>query len=146
MFKRIILIIMAIMLMASTSYAAAIQTPYQFGAMKVLVVDWTAEANGSFIAVESNTINGTVGWVETKPGTTAPTTLYDITLKNSYGLDIMGGKLSNRSATVAEGTAPYDSVNDLFLTTPVAGPLTIAITNNIVNAATGTLTIYFWVY
>ena len=140
------LIIVLIMFMVSIASAETDITNHQFGAMKVMVINWTAEANGTFIAAETNTINGTVGWVETKPGTTAPTTLYDITLKNNDAYDVMGGKLADRSATLTEGVAPYDPVNDLFVNYPVRGPLTIAITNNSVASATGTITIFYWVY
>ena len=42
----------------------------------------------------------------TNPGATAPTTLYDITLLDSDGIDMAGGVLANRSATVSEEAIP----------------------------------------
>lgn len=144
--KNIFLLVLMTIIFASSAYAEVEITNHQFGSMKVMVIDWTAETNGTFTVAETNAINGTVGWVETKPGSTAPTALYDITLTNSDGLDIMGGKLADRSATLAEGSAPYDTVGAIYLTTPVRGPLDITITNNSVNSATGTISIFFWVY
>jgi len=144
MFKRLLLIVTMIMSLVPLVSAATTQTVYKFGSMKVLVIEWTAETDGSFISATTNAINGVVALVETKPGSTAPTSLYDVTLKNNNNYDIMGGKLSDRSAVITEAVVPYDSVNDLYLTHPVRGPLTIDITNNSVNSATGSIIIYYF--
>jgi len=44
--------------------------------------------------------------IVTNPSATAPTTLYDITLVDDEDLDIAGGVLANRSATVTEQEVP----------------------------------------
>jgi len=140
------LIVMLILVIASASNAATTINNYSFGEMRTMVISWTAEADGSFVAAQTNAINGVIWWVETDPGATAPTAAYDITLKNADGLDVMGGKLADRSATATEGSQPYDAGGSVYLKIPVRGPLTIAITNNIVNAAVGTITIFYFTY
>jgi len=85
-------------------------------------------ADGSFPATASRPIDGWIIRVETNPdGTTAPTALYDITLTDQDGLDVMGGVLANRSATATEhvlAPQPY-----------VRGAVTITPTGNSVNDA-----------
>lgn len=75
-------------------------------------------------------VRGMILGIETAPGlngdltTALPTTLYDITLLDAYGLDVMDGTLANRSGTVAEKVVasagiPVDS--ELTLTIAAAG-------------------------
>ncbi len=72
--------------------------------------------------------------IEVIPGTgTAPTAGYAATLKDGTGLDIAGGLLTGLSATVPALFA----VN----TAPLNGTLTIAVTGNSVNSATGTFVV-----
>lgn len=53
-------------------------------------------------------LSGYIVGIETIPGengdktTDCPTALYDITLDDSYGYDLAGGSLANRSASVGE--------------------------------------------
>lgn len=88
----------------------------------------TADASdGSWPATASDPIDGWIIRVETNPGATAPTALYDLTLVDTDGLDVMGGVLANRSATLTEhvlSPQPY-----------VRGAVTITGTNNAVNSA-----------
>lgn len=108
----------------------------------VITVTWTAHTDGT---VTSEAIDvqpeGYVFMVVTNPGATAPTTLYDITLTDSDGVDIMGGTLANRSATLSEQAVPAVSAG-LYGPRYVAGDLTLNISGNAVNAATGTVVIY----
>jgi len=77
----------------------------------------------------------------TDPSATAPTTLYDITLVDDGSLDLAGGELANRSATLREQAIPKlngscygDRVIDggLVVTIAAAG-----------NAKIGDLILYF---
>ena len=100
-----------------------------------LEMSWIAHTDGSFTSVEtSENIDGWVLEAITDPGATQPQASYDITLSDAYG-DVMGSAMLNRSATVTE------RVKALSGTTPitpfVAGKLTLAITANNVNGATG---------
>ena len=144
--KTILFITTILLLINSFAFAASsvTQSHYKHGDMNVLVIEWVADTDGSFTSFTTRTIDGVVGVVETDPGSTAPTAAYDITLKNSGGVDIMGGKLGDRSATATETEIPYNSNESVHLTYPVRGPLTLAISNNSVNSATGTVTIYFF--
>jgi len=113
---------------------------------KVLTIAWTGAAAGG--AIDAITINpvtyGLEGWflysVETNPGTTAPTDNYDIAITDADGFDIAGGLLADRDQTNTEmvnlrvAAAGYPMVR---------GNLSVAITNNSVNSATGTIILAF---
>ncbi len=71
----------------------------------------TASSGGTFTCITNSYVNGWILYIETDPGSTAPTTLYDIDLDNDNGRDVMGGALDDRSATVTEGTRPLDNGN-----------------------------------
>lgn len=67
--------------------------------------------------------------VQTYPGTTNPTALYDIVINTSRGLDLMEGNLANRSASLPERAFPSTIVAG------IANALTIVITGNSVASA-----------
>lgn len=107
-------------------------------------ISWTFTGDAANGTVPNLTITGDPlaymkGWwiyyVETDPGATAPTALYDVVINNAAGRDIMGGALANRSATATEDAEPTRA-------TPVDGDLTIAVSNNAVNSATATIKIW----
>lgn len=69
-------------------------------------VDWTSDGGGDAVVVLPAGIVGWLVYVDTTPdsGGTAPTA-YDLTLKDSGGLDLLGGNCSGdneRSATIKE--------------------------------------------
>jgi len=73
--------------------------------VRLLQVSYTtASSGGTFTCVTNNDVTGWILNVETDPGATAPTTLYDVDLDNANGRDIMGGALDDRSATETEDT------------------------------------------
>lgn len=94
-------------------------------------VDWVADNANGTVPTATMTIDGYLMLCETSPGTTAPTTNYDITLVNSAGVDVMEGELANRSAVATERTS--------WSVRYVSGNVTFTLTNNSVNSATGTL-------
>lgn len=119
--------------------------------LKILTFAWVGDAGGGTVpATNTNTeitkaIQGhSVYMVVTIPGSgVAPTNLYDITLKDGDGLDTMGGTLADRSATVTELALPkLESVSPIYGKRPVNGVITLTITNQNVNSATGTVRIY----
>jgi hypothetical protein len=71
------------------------------------VVDWVSITGGTAVSMNINMV-GFLVEVETIPGqngvpaTDPPDSLYDITITDPYGYDLMGGKLADRSNTVAE--------------------------------------------
>lgn len=111
------------------------------GKVQKIVCDWIGDAtNGSVPATVIKTFAGVVLRVVTDPGTTAPTTLYDITLTDVNGLDVLNGNGADRSATVTEQCFP--TVATVPVECPVVGALTLTITNNIVVSATGSVIVY----
>lgn len=110
--------------------------------VQVITVTWTAHTDGS-VTSEAIDIDpqGYVFMVVTNPGAVAPTALYDITLTDADGVDIMGGTLANRSATASEQVIPA-VVSGIYGGRYVIGGLTLNLTNNSVNGAGGTVVIY----
>jgi hypothetical protein len=103
--------------------------------------------NGVFPATAINSANLTKlqGWylyqAQTKPGTTAPTALYDITLIDANGYDIMGGLLNNRSATLAETVLAGFAAAGYPIVSPSG--FTITPTGNSVASGSFTLVLTF---
>jgi len=85
-------------------------------------------------------IGGLLSSVTTNPGTPAPTALYDITLEDKDGVDVMGGALSNRADAASEVAYPKEPAGAVNLNgVAVCGALTFKLTNNSVNSAVGTV-------
>ena len=113
---------------------------------KVITIAWTGAAAGG--AIDAITVNaqtyGIEGWylysVETNPGTTAPTDDYDIVINDADGLDIAGGLLANRDSSVTEMVNLRAAATGYPM---VRGNLSVAISGNSVNSATGTIIMTF---
>lgn len=104
------------------------------------VITWDAGAGAS--TVTSATFNVAEpcyfisGW--TNPATaTAPTADYDIGITNSDGADYFGLALNDRHTTASEIAVPVSPGAGLAV-----GAVTFALTNNSVNDADGTVTLY----
>ncbi len=105
----------------------------------VLKMAWGTDGSGDFTAVDTiYPIDGMVMLIETNPGTAAPTDNYDITLRNTNGIDICGdsgaagseaedGACANRDTTVSEETLVLLNGNYGMIT--VYGVLTLDILN-----------------
>jgi len=113
---------------------------------KVLTLAWTGDASGgSMPAVSVVTATyGIEGWflysVETNPGATAPTDDYDIVINDADGLDIAGGLLANRDTANTEMVSLRAAAAGYPM---VRGNLSVVITGNSVNSATGTVIMTF---
>jgi len=107
-----------------------------------LTYTWTADASdGSVPATSSEqSYDGYVVLVVTDPGSTAPTDNYDITLTDGDGVDIMGGTLANRDTANTEQAVP--KIDAVYGARWVSGAITLTITNNSVNSATGEVKIW----
>lgn len=113
---------------------------------KGLVFSWIADSSdGSVPATTSMLrIDGYIIKVITNPGTTAPTDNYDITLTNIDGADVVHGELANRDTTNTEEIVPIPADNvTVYGGSAVIGRITLNITNNSVNSATGTVTVIY---
>ena len=115
----------------------------------ILSIYWTADGSGDVTANFSEE-PGLVKWdtgllighscyyVTTKPGSalddpprTAPDADYDVLIADGNGLDIFGGQLIDRSATVAENAAPLIGI------VPLYGPITCVGDWSVVIAGAG---------
>jgi hypothetical protein len=93
---------------------------------KRIVFDWTSDAAGAVNGTLSRRLNGYIRAVKTNPdNTAAPTDLYDITLTDEDGFDVLAGAGANRSTVNTEQIQP--TINSQ----PVAvdSPLELKITN-----------------
>lgn len=119
----------------------------------VLQFAWTADTDGSFASVSTDDTNYNdfftmtdmiKGWdlvyAQTDPGATAPTASYDIAVTDANSEDMFGTFLNNRSATATE--SQFAVVGGSEATRPITGALTLSITNNSVNAATGVVRLH----
>lgn len=78
----------------------------------------------------------------TNPGdTTAPTDNYDITVDDSFGCDIFGGELENRASGGTEQAVPM--VGAGYMGRPIPSALSVALTNNAVASASGSIYLVF---
>lgn len=81
------------------------------------------------------------GWVlyycVSNPGSTAPTDLYDITLTDSDGVDVMGAALTNLSSSTAEQIVPT------YIFPMIAGSWTWTLSGNAEANATGSVKCFF---
>lgn len=72
------------------------------------IIDWVSDASTGAAVSMNISMVGFIVEVETVPGqngvpaTDPPDDHYDITITDPYGYDLMGGKLADRSSTVAE--------------------------------------------
>jgi hypothetical protein len=127
------------------------------GVMCVFTFSWTGDSTDGVVDADSASgavmttanftkVRGYFAYpIITDPGSTSPTAAYDITLPDSSGLDLAGGLLADRSATATQRIVPkVDTTNSIYGGTPLLSPITLTITNQSVNSATGTVTIVLW--
>lgn len=114
----------------------------------IWTVTWTAATNGSLTATAMEaayiaTLRGTsLCFVIVNPGDTAPQTLYDITLVDQDGIDMLGGALADLSATVSGQFIPKLNAS-IWGCRPFNGTATFTLTGNNVNSANGVVRFYF---
>ena len=147
--KKLLLSLALALLMASTAWAASTQTLAMaaYDGFTVVEISWTAHTDGTYdnYSIPSNVLTALRGkycfLAVTDPGTTAPTDNYDVALLDAYSCDVLGGALDNRDATASEQAVPI--IGSTTGPRPIAGALTLTISNNSVNAATGKVAFFF---
>lgn len=148
--KKLIFVLFLILAFAGNAFAVGSVTQ-ALGSMnydtrvKVWIMSFTGDSSDGTVPATATTINidGYVTMVVTDPGGTAPTDNYDITLTDANGVDIMGGSLANRDTINTEQAFPLlDATNFVYGPRYVSGTLTLTITNQSVNSATGQVLIY----
>jgi len=100
------------------------------------------DGDGSATGTTGASFHGVVMSVESDPGSTAPTTLWDYTATDhSGGADLLNGGGLNRSATVTE--LALDASGNVTLAAPINGPLTFTF-SNMGNEKTATIRAVVW--
>ncbi len=116
--------------------------PIGSGPVRLFQISYVSSSAGGglFNCSTSKDLTGWILLVETDPGTTAPDGDYDITFINSNGRDVMGGALTDRSATVTEAVMPLQNGN--YTAVFNDGVLTVTVTA-MGNAKTAEILIYY---
>ena len=148
--KKLLTILLFLAFLFTASQAMAVGTVtqtltsygYSGNAYFKLIFAWTADAaNGSVPATDTSEtytalLKGAYLFLAiTDPGTMAPTDNYDITVTDSYGVDLVAAMLADRDTATSEQIHPVPRLVDTALT--------MTLTNNSVNSAVGQLVLYF---
>ena len=144
--------VMLVLLLASIAVAddgtVTVKSDSVNDGFEIVVFTWIANTGGVVPTTSTGTTwpdprmqkGGCIAKVNTNPGSTAPTDNYDITLTDADGVDLMGGELVDRDTANSEAAVP--KIDTTFGCNVVTGPFIMTITNQSVNAATGTLSVY----
>ncbi len=117
---------------------------YPYGDLALCEIDWVAGDQGLFEDYEINGIEGFCYMGITVPSAfPPPTNNYDIEILDPYGIDIFGGSLNDRSSTLAEQAVPMVGTASMARRVKVTETLTLRITNNTTDHATGKIFLYF---
>lgn len=110
---------------------------------EIVTVSWTADASDASVPATTLTLSGFLLKAITKPGTTAPTSGYGITVNDPLDSthDALNSALTNRSSSATETVQPYlaSTTAPIFL----AGTYTLKWASNIVHSSSGKLVFYF---
>jgi hypothetical protein len=158
---KILNIAAILLLTAATAMAAGTVTqsvtmvcePMSTNCFKVLTFVCTGDAStGSYpsTAVTTANMDQIKGWYllmgTSYNGSTAPTALYDVTLTDARGVDVLGTSGTNRPGT-AGVSSQFTPITDTTYATggirPIASTLTLAIANNSQASAVTTLDFFF---
>ena len=91
--------------------------------VKKITFAWTSDSvTGTATGTTTNSYDGKLITLVTDPGATAPTTLYDVTVTDADGHDVLVGAGADRSATVTElvGETSLGAVAGSLLTVNVS--------------------------
>lgn len=146
--KRFLITLALVAVLVASAWAEGTST-YELTEAKPYwrIVTWTVIANAASAAtIPDDTTN--IGFsaqlckIATVPGSPAPTGGYDLTIKDSNGVDLTGGALANRSASEPEQVTPI--IGGAYGCNPFKGTLTLGASGNSVNSAT--FTVETWLY
>jgi len=142
-FVILIMMVITIIIGAKANADGTVTVTYtRIGDEYTLVIfDWTADAAAATVpATSTKSLAGYIVKVVTDPGATAPTDNYDITLTDSDSVDVMGGALANRDQSSTEQAVP--KIGAAYGASFFIGTLTLNLSNNSVNSATGEVKVY----
>ena len=109
---------------------------------------WTSDASGNVTDATDIPVAGTLARVVFVPGTggNAPTDLFDVTITDPAGIDVLSTQGANLSATVASEICPGIPLKDGTTTSTVPRLVNDVLTLNVSNAGntkSGTVILYF---
>ena len=146
--KKLILVILMVLGLVTYSFGASVVlTDVKPLGNNIYVIDvsWVANSTDGSVTDTSTSPGwpwsgddfrkGCVWKVITDPGSPVPTDLYDITLIDANGVDLMGGQLSNISNASSTQHIPKVSSASIYGCNPTTGAFTHTLTNNSVNSA-----------
>jgi len=111
-----------------TIYSVVDNQPARNATLQIHEFEVEANGDGSVDSVNTDSIHGWVALMEVVPDLTdPPAALFDITLKTSNGIDILGGQGEQLSNSVPAQFIPQ--VGEGIGTRPVHGVLTFACSN-----------------
>ena len=135
-----ILVAALVLLVSSYSFAAVTATEKVITmAEGQYCLEMVVTATSIGTNVTDTAIDGLVYMVETDPLSPAPTNVYDLTLTNESGLDIMGGNLANRLTATTERASPLN-----YQAQSIKGKLTLNVTGNTQNGAKFIVRIFYF--
>ena len=103
--RRSLVLLAALTFLAAEARAAGtvVAAEETFGTVKKITFAWTSTAGGAADAPTVATFSGKIEALVTIPDAVdAPTTLYDVTVTDADGVDVLAGAGANRSATATE--------------------------------------------
>ncbi len=117
----------------------------KLGHVRKLTFTGTADASdGSFPTLELvPKIEGRLLDLATNPGATGPTSLYDVTLIDEHGHDVLETVGEDRSITATEKVPVLYSGTGTHPTVDISDTLTLTIANNSVNSAVTVIILYY---
>jgi hypothetical protein len=154
--KRILLAILLVLLVPTIVFAvhanddAVTQSIrcYGNGETCKFVFSWTGDSTDGVVdaaTMDDQYYQDLKGYyidvIVTDPGVGPPTDNYDITLTDDTGLDVTGGVLANRHTTTTQRVLPLVD-GTRYGSVPFSSALILTITNQNVNSAKGTVSIF----
>jgi hypothetical protein len=109
--------------------------------LEVISISWVAHTDGTFTdyTIPGGKVKGVLERLVVDPGATAPTNLYDVTIVDEDGVDVLGGGGANLlTATTEEKAVPLGTYHLRTL----ANVLKLQIANNSQNGALGLIRLY----
>lgn len=144
--KPMMMVLFALLLVPGMAFAAesvcTVNPPQNNGSgMWSQLIEWTGSgSDGNFTQCNLGyNVNGILAWVETDPGSPAPTLAYDITLTDSLGLASTVSDCDNATTVFTKPTA-----SGTAQMVPVWGGLKLDIANNSQAAAKGKIRLYWF--
>lgn len=142
--KILVMLCVLVLLLSGNAYGVgSVTETWSTGAdVTVLTLSWTADASAATVPTTTTTshLRGHIFMIATVPGSPAPTDNYDITLTDADGVDVTGGEGANRDTTAPEQITP--KMGGLYGPRYVPTTLTLTLSGNSVNSATGSVKVY----